>query len=306
MSTIAVYSGVAGRTDPGTVILIVCLFYQPLSTSVAAVCIRSSAVLMAVYKHPATSLSSIPKNWIRSVLCTDVHCLPEIIPKYNLQGSDSLCRIPILGAAMWESLRHGPRGIMFFVNAMLYFITIIVASFLYRWTMKSTAIVYTPLLWLVWSTFRKMPDIAAGLRRLRGGDLTKVVVFYSFIVIGGFVVKFILMVKWDNFAAWWNSTPLTDFLSIYVAPAEIPLWQLAAFINAFWAIGIFIFAGEALWGMDSGTPWSPKRVEFVLRVSSFGRCVLTLYTITCTVYLTVQEASSWNFPTLGTKLFPWW
>lgn len=282
------------------------IMFPICSIGVMAVLIRLTAIVATVCRHPITSFSSIPANWVRATLSVDTRCPPEIVPGYHLAGTKGLTPSGLLRNAKEEfsdpDLAY--RVLIAFIFTA-YFIVSYVPPLLYRWSMKATAIVYTPFLWLAWATFRKMPDISAALKRIRESDLTRVVVIYSILVITGFAVKFILMIKWSNFAAWWNTTPLTDFLAIYVAPAEIPLWQLTALINAFWAIAVFVFVYEARLRIEAGEPWSTKAVESFLRVSSFGRCLLSLYTITCTGYLTVQAAKTWNLPVIGTRLFPW-
>ncbi len=272
--------------------------------------IRFVSVLFTCCRHPFISISSIPANWCRAALYMDF-CHPlELIPGYPYKTGDGRFTVSgyfmtMLSDISWRKTSQW-KLLLFLIPFMMPVVIVWFAPLLlYRWSMTATAIVYTPLLWIVWSSFRKMPDIAAALRRKRQSDLTRVVVFYSILVITGFAIKFILMVKWSQFAGWWNMTPLTEFFAIYVVPAEIPPWQVAALINAFWAIGLFGYAKEALMRVDTSEAWPPTVVESVLRVSSFGTKVLTLYTVACTGYLTVQAATSWNLPKLGTKLFPW-
>src|SRR5271157_1542356 len=262
--------------------------------------IRFVSVLLTCCRHPFISISSIPANWSRAALIIDF-CYPlELIPGYPYKTGDepftvSEYFVTMLSDISWRKTSQWKR-LLFLIPFMMPVVIIWFAPLLlYRLSMKATAIVYTPFLWIVGSTFRKMPDIAAALRRIRESDLTRIVVLYSALVIAAFAAKFVLMVKWSNFVVWWNTNPVADFLAIYVVPAEIPLWQLAAFINAFWAIGIFIFAGEALLRIKLGEPWSPKIVESVVRTSSFGRDRKSVYTIACTGYITGRAAWHWDW-----------
>jgi hypothetical protein len=152
-------------------------------------------------------------------------------------------------------------------------------ALIYRWALKATSISYLPLLWIVRSTFRKITDLTAALRRYRKSDLAIVTVVYSAVIIVFFVGKIICMIGVETFAAWWNEGKLTKLLSIYVRPSEIPIWQIAAFINAILAIGLFWFAGEALLRKRERRPWSDLLIERVIRSTTFFRCVLTLYTV---------------------------
>jgi hypothetical protein len=284
--------------------LLVPLLY-PFVTAFVGSLIRSIAVPITVCRHPLISFSSIPDNWVRVAFSVDTHCPPEIVPGYEIIGSKKSLKLTAWFLPnLWKTLRHGTLRrrmfvLFFYLPALILFYG---PPLFYRWAMKATAIVYTPLLWLAWTTFREIPN----LKRLRESDFTRVVVTYSFFVVAGFGLKLILMMEWNNFAAWWNQNPLTHFLAIYVVPAKIPLWQLTALINGIWAIIVFVFVKAAFTRIDEGKPWSPTHVELFLRVSWFSRGVLTLYTVLCTLYLTREAAQTWNFPTVDWRLFPWW
>jgi len=287
--------------DIPTVIL---LFW---SIGFKALFFRLTAILTSVFRDPVGSFASIPENWTRVALAMDSCCPPEALPGYHLRGATGAFRIPeILKVALsflgQRDFRLGLFGVLIFAPLI---ILLYLPPLTYRWCLKATAIIYTPLLWIVWVTFRRMADFSDTLERIRKSDLTRIVVLYSAFVILGFVAKFVLMLKWSNFVAWWNMMPLTEFLAIYAVSAEIPLWQVAAFINACWAIGIFVFAKEALMRTASPESWPPTFIERVLRISSFGRSILSVYVIICTAYITIQAATTWNLPTLGTKWFPW-
>ncbi len=273
--------------------------------AIMPILVRFLSFIVAIWRHPLKSFSSIPENWIRATMSIDVCVPPEVVPGYEVQGPDDKMKFRHLrDLSLWEK---GDYSVLKLLEAAVVIPTLIllfVPPLLYRWSMKATSIVYAPLLWIVRSS-RGIADIPDSLKLIRKSDLMRIAVCYSTLVIIGFVLKLLLMMKWGNFVAWWNTTPLTEFLAIYVMPAEIPIWQLAAFINAFCAIGIFIYAKEASLRMDTGDPWSTKTVEAILRYSGLVRCALSLYMIVCTGYLTVQAATTWNLPKLGTKLFPW-
>ena len=120
-----------------------------------------------------------------------------------------------------------------------------------------------------------------------------------------FVAKILLMASWGEFADWISSTSVGDFADVYVQPTVVPIWQISAFVNSILAIGLFLYAGIVLFRIENNEAWSATRAERVIRGTAFLRAVLTLYTISCTLYLTIQAASDWNLPQLGTRLFPW-
>ncbi len=186
------------------------------------------------------------------------------------------------------------------------FISAIIPSILYRWSLKATTIIYLPFLWVISTAFRKIKNLTIELKKLRTGDLSRLVTGYSVFVLALFLAKVALMVSWNDFADWVNGAVIGQFASIYIVPKEIPIWQLVSFVNALLAIGLFLFAGAQLFSIKHGEPrLAPSLVEKILRTTTFVRGTLTLYTIACTLYITVRAASDWDLPQLGTKWFPW-
>ncbi|MCH8831070.1 MAG: hypothetical protein IID45_15980 [Planctomycetes bacterium] len=177
---------------------------------------------------------------------------------------------------------------------------------LYRLSLKSTAVLYLPLLWIVLSTFRAISGVEAALTRIRHTDVSRIITAYSVLFLLTMSFKIVCMIGWRNFTEWLESSDLGQLASIYVQPIEVPWWQVSATVNSFVALGLFWYSGEILFRIEHEEPWSETFVENVLRSTTFVRCALTLYTISCTLYITIRAASAWELPRLGTKLFPWW
>ena len=118
-------------------------------------------------------------------------------------------------------------------------------------------------------------------------------------------MKLVLMAKWNGFAAWWNGNPITEFFTLYVAPAEIPKWQLAELANSLLAIGSMLFARHALLRRDLGHPFPETSVKRILGFVSGLRWVLALYAVVCAGYITMRAARDWHLPALAEKWVPW-
>ena len=178
-------------------------------------------------------------------------------------------------------------------------------AILYRWSLKATSIIYAPLVFVAHSTFSEGKDLRTKLELIKRGDLSRIRVLYGIAAIAAFLVKLVLMAKWIGFAAWWNGNPITEFLAIYVAPSEIPKWQLAELANSVLAIGSMLFARRALLGYELRHPWPETPVKRILGFVSGLRWLLALYAIACTGYITMRAAHDWHLPALGVKWLPW-
>jgi hypothetical protein len=177
--------------------------------------------------------------------------------------------------------------------------------FAYRLSLKATSIIYAPLVFVAHSTFSEGKDLRTKLELIKRGDLSRIRVWYGVIAIAAFLVKLVLMMNLPNFAEWWNGHPVSRFLAIYFAPAEIPKWQLAELANSVLAIGSMLFARHALLRYELQHPWPEVPVKRLLGFVSALRWLLALYAIVCLGYLTMRAAQHWHWPALGEKWIPW-
>ena len=190
-------------------------------------------------------------------------------------------------------------------SRFLYFGPLFLPALLYRWSLKATSIIYAPLVFVAHSTFNESADLRTKLELIKRGDLSRIRAAYGVVAIAAFLVKLVLMMKWSAFAAWWNGNPISEFVALYVAPTEIPKWQLAEIANSVLAVGAMLFARHALLRYDVGHPLPEKPVKRILGFVSGLRWLLAIYAILCVGYITMREAQHWHWPALGEKWLPW-
>jgi hypothetical protein len=260
-------------------------------TAIAVLVIRIFVTAYTFVRDPTATLQAIPKNWARTTLSLDSRFPPELIPDHPHAT---------LGA-VFVGLKQ--RGGARFVSVLL--LPLFIPALLYRWSLKATSIIYAPLVFVVHSTFSPGADLRAKLELIKRGDLSRIRVFYGVIAIAAFLVKLVLMMNLPGFADWWDGYPVSRFLAIYVAPAEIPKWQLAELANSVLAIGAMLFARHALLRYGLKHPWPETPVKRLLGFLSGLRWVLALYTIVCTGYITMRAAQHWHWPALGERWLPW-
>ncbi len=262
-----------------------------LGTAIAILGIRILATAYALVRTPITVLQAIPRNWARTTLSLDSFVPPELIPDHPRAN---------LGL-VFEGFkqRKGTR----FISVLL--LPLFLPALLYRWSLKSTSIIYAPLVFVAHSTFSEGADLRMKLELIKRGDLSRIRVWYGVIAIAAFLAKLMLMMHLPGFADWWNGHPVSRFLALYVVPAEIPKWQLAELANSALAIGSMLFARRALLGYELQSPWPELPVKRLLGFASGLRWVLALYAILCTGYITMRAAQHWHWPALGEQWFPW-
>ena len=262
---------------------------------------RISATLVTVLRHPAVALQSIVRNWARATASIDTFFAPEVVPEHPSNNFHALRGGLLLrNSALPPVVRRVKKAVLPVFLTLLFF-----PALLYRWSLKATSIIYAPLVFVAHSTFSEGKDLRTKLELIRRGDLSRIRVLYGLAAIAVFLVKLVLMAKWNGFAAWWNGNPITEFLAVYVAPTEIPIWQVAELANSALAIGSMLFARHALLRYNVGHPFPDTPVKRILGFVSGLRMVLALYTIVCLFYLTMRAAQHWHWPAFGEKWFPW-
>ena len=284
--------------------------------------VRVLATGLALIRYPLLSIGAIPSNWTQIAFCLDSFRPPEPIPGYGRFGFDDILK-PVnfvndaielirvdLSAIFKECTLKGRAAVVLLAPfVVLVWLVVAVALFLppliYRWTIKATAVLYLPLIWAVGSAYRHLPDIRVALQRIRASEMAQCGRMIATLVILGLAAKVFLMAVWPGFATWWNGIPLLGVIEIYVRPKDIPVWQVASFLNGTMAFGLYWFAAEALERYDHPDAWPDRRIEGVIRSTSFIRTLLTCYTIVCSIYLTFASALDFPIPGLGTRVFPW-
>jgi hypothetical protein len=255
-----------------------------------AFAIRAAATVVGVLSNPACSLRAIPQNWSRVTLAMDSRFPPEFIPGHP---SETL-----------QSTLEGMTGLPL-VAALLFLVPPFVPAIIYRWSLKATSIIYAPLVFVAQSTFSEGTDVRTKLQLIKRSDLSRIRALFGIVTIIAFLTKVILMMKWNGFVAAWKGNPIVEFLSLYVAPAEIPKWQLAEVANSVLAVGVMFFARYALLRYELNKPLWETPIKRIIGFVSGLRWTLALYAIVCTGYITIREARHWNLPPLGQKWIPW-
>jgi hypothetical protein len=309
---------------------------------VSLILIRMVSMLLILIQNPLTTLSAIPKNWRRATLCVDVVHPPEILPGSEagnipkelefLRGYGPLAHIykgqdlvfykelEEFLRARFGSVAHAGQGWLGTAIITLAFAPIIIAlwyipAISYRWSLKSTALIWSPLFWVITPA---RSNLIIRMKYIRHGVFYKVMRAYSLIIAILLLGKLYILWSWHEIVtewpSWpkiaeiWTKIPKTHVLYAYVAPPEIPIWQLAAFLNTVLAWVTFFIADLLLLRYGENQPLHEEIPHNVFRGLEIIRNALSLYMIVCTLYITVSLSmeGKWNLPPLGTKLFPWW
>jgi hypothetical protein len=251
------------------------------------------------------TISAIPSNWFRFVLCTDVHHPPEFFPGMELHSRLDKLRFNTLFFKIFvisplkywlRKMRLGTdehpieTKVYISIRQRIYQLLMVIAFcsffapvFVYRFTIKGTAIIWLPLVYL--SSPEKVKRIQGGLSLeekthdklddIRNGIQFKLALALSFLTISAGAIKIFLNAEWTKYRELWIKYA-PSFLDSLIAPLYLYPWQITAISNSILAWLLFVWADGRYRRFDR---YDPKKMNFCLDVTKKFRVLLSITTI---------------------------
>lgn len=214
--------------------------------------IRIFSTAYGVIKYPLESLRSIPRNWRRQALATDLFIKPEIVPGESTAAKglkfDHLVEI-------LDDLRNGDIELSF-ASLPGIILTVIVAligyipPIIFRISFKATSLVYIPLLWVTRIGSARFAEPEFTLGRITAGELEKSRRWLSGVILGLVAMKLALaasLVERSYVVAALKSERLADLIV-----GSWPWWQIAFAADAALTFVIFYVADVGLARVKEG------------------------------------------------------
>jgi len=285
-----------------------------ISTISAAIIVLLSIVIKVLvttynfFFHFLECLEAIPSNWRKVVLCTDTATLPELIPGAAESKLDGV-RIVMLETMFAALARISKEGAIPVKIAGYSMMSIVIAvSFIpavaYRLSLKSTALIWSPLLWAV-NPIRKAENVrhyALGVKQLARNRIARgYSVFIAIILLG----KFGIWILWLQLGQSLRQVLTSPAIDRYLAPEDIITWHLAAFVNAILSWWMFFRADEYLHESSGGQSDIDAPAKKFFKYVGTIKNILTIYTLFCAIYITASLSARIQLPPLKFILVPW-
>jgi hypothetical protein len=277
--------------------------------------LRFCVNVWCLFAHPVQTCSAIPGNWLRHLFCVDCCSGIEAIPglvrwkrksftatyfmpmgyiKYVIaRRPDAVPKRIILGRELALA-----SNLVFTLLGVFGFCIFFAPAFLLRFSIKSSALVYWPLIWELGPIDRRYPLVVRA-SDLRYGVTSKYSVVASWLTIVSFVMKLALFVNFHRLEEFWVSNGLAS-LDWWIVPRSIPGWQLVSFIVAIlvlwrYEICCFIERRNDLGYLDA------SRANRSLTVSSYLIRLGQAYIIPINLFLIISQSQNWE----AIKIGPW-
>jgi hypothetical protein len=150
--------------------------------------LRVLTTIHGFLNQPIVAIRSMPDNWVRQALCTDLYHPPEIFPLENVWANQYTNRLPIFSEFVHnfrkvrQSAIENGRSALWPYALFLFMSLPYVPSFIYRISFKATAIVYLPLVWASHLTYRSANPWPHLAERIAKGEFEKDVRWVSLFV----------------------------------------------------------------------------------------------------------------------------
>ncbi|EIM27193.1 hypothetical protein [Microvirga lotononidis] len=275
---------------------------------------KVAATILGVLRHPLESLGSIAYNWRKAVLYVDIMRTPELIPgvegvpdnSVSLKYIKEFKNSQLIHNLIYEDLSYlkFPGRYLIAIAYCAGMVFLVIPAIVYRLSLKSTSVLWSPLLWVV-RPAADASSIVQTMQRLVRRDVMLVTRVYSVLIIALFFTKLFLSYHWAELRVWIEPSMLWSLVAPLVAPNEIPWWQLAALTNAFLTIALYVAADYYLKELQIKASIPEHALQSSVKSVFIIRNILSIYTMLCTIYIVITNVDYERFPVIGTKLFPW-
>lgn len=193
-----------------------------------------------------------------------------------------------------------------FVATEMTILACYIVSYFYRLSLKSTALVWLPLLYIAtdapfkgWSVEQKLDWI----RKSEAGRFARGYALLSGGLLGAKLAAFYLAFK--AFLDLVNSSPWLRSLTPIIIPLDVPLWQVFGLINAILAWVTYLYVDNERLRREHNNGLPDPVVEKILSGAAIVKWLITAYTVSCTVYIVYEIARRSHRPPLRLIPIPW-
>ncbi len=270
---------------------------------------KIAATFFVLGTRPLKTISLIPVNWRKFVFSIDISIIPEALPGIERSNrvanklEHSLRFSTIVNAAKHFVYRRGKINIYVTIASIIIFTVLFLPSIIYRFSIKGTSIVLSPLLWIS-SKVATVREIRYVLLINRYDILSIIVVIYSAFVIISFFIRIYFTFALDNMEVVAFSE---NWINLFVSIDVIPVWQIAAAVNGILAIVLFLRSQRHLIAIEAkrDEEINFKYISYEISTIQVIRSIMTLYIIICLFYITWKVAIDLEWPAMEFVMFPW-
>lgn len=261
--------------------------------------IKIVGTVYVTVRRPIRALRAIPQNFSKNVLSIDLVFSPQMIPGIEETNLDTgkLHVYEFIKQAWKEEYT------VYKIGFLVVGLPITLSAFAYRWAIKSAAILWLPLIWVVVQS--RSRDIYARLTLLTRSNWARIMLAYSLLVMLTFAAKLALLLGFWRLPSLGHFGPPGIAATQLIDPVALPLWQAAAAVNAALAWTFYLHSDMHLVARGTGEAWPERWIRFEYTTVTATRNLITLYCLACTFYIAAAVAWNTQWPAVRLIVFPW-
>lgn len=249
--------------------------------------IRVITLITDILARPIDAIRSIPDNWVRQALCTDIYHPPEIFPLENVRAANwGGTRLPTFPEFLrnfrkvrLDMIENGISLLWFYPLFLLMFFPYI-PSLIYRISFKATAIVYLPLVWASHLTYKSPNPWPHLAERIANGKFESDVRKVSYFILVLFVYKIGLSTGFITQEAAIDKYVSKKFVEILLVNRAWTWWQLMLAGNVILTYILYYIADWALSVNDTISDQKRKVISDLFLFAVFVRSSLSVVSVT--------------------------
>ncbi len=267
--------------------------------------LKLSVTFYAVITHPLLSIQQLPRNWYEVVFCVDFIHPPEVLP--GIDRTDSFLKFSNW-SAIWLKKKESNTTSEYIFDLFFYVIAtpfMFFPALLYRWSLKSSALVWLPIIYIVGKDHsedsRKL-DLQYLLEASCRTTLAKTqfyIAIFSILVLTIFPLLFSTRVK-ELFSL--NPVDILPLLN-YVFAFQMHAWHWTRLGAGLLTILLFLYTDYLLIKRGVYSSAGESISPFLIRAIKLIRFPLSLFTLSAFFYVLYVEIN-WQQQFDSIKLFP--
>lgn len=250
--------------------------------------LRVIATINGFFDQPIIAIRSMPGNWVRQALCTDICHPPEIFQFENIWADSFKNMLPTFPEFLRNTRKvkllvaeHGRSPLWYYAFTLLMFFPYM-PSIIYRISFKATSIVYLPLVWASQITLRNSNPWPFLAERIAKGKFEADVRRVSLIVLVCFVYKIGLNAGLITEKAAIDKYVSKEFVDSFLELRTWPWWEVALAANV---ILTYILYYVADWAISMNSFLSERKKNVLSGFFSFAVFVRAALSIASVTYL---------------------
>ncbi len=286
-----------GHGESDVLNLIISLIIIPIICPLCLCYAKTTAICISFASNPSLCIRMIPKNLKKYSCAVDLFIAPELVPdqhrsvifsKFGIVSIYDFIYVSIIKKHDRTKEGEAIGTVILVIFACAIFLPLIIPAILYRISLKSTALLWCPLI-LVLSPLANDPrSFKLAFTDVVQLETQRIRRWFSAAVFALFCAKLAVLWCWLEVSELWSRIPHVEIVNRYIVPQGLPWWQVASAVNALITFYVYFYIKDQARRIEAGAETPPLAVVRTIDGWTVVQRILSFYTIFCTFVITAS------------------